>query len=85
MASLVAKTADIDLLAMQLPEKNLSGSQRHNKHDSKHQRHQPYAAAPPKNCTAAVRPPLAEKPATQSEETEPQHHDVSNPYRHRLT
>jgi hypothetical protein len=71
-----------------IAEKKLDGKndcERRNKHQGKCQRHQPYIAAPSKNCTAAVRAAFAEKPATQREETEQQHHDVCNPYRHGLT
>ena len=70
-----------------ITEKNLSRNndrERYHKHHCKCQRHQPYAAGPPKNCTAAVCAAPAEKPATQNNETEQQHHAVSNPYRHGL-
>src|SRR4029450_2083178 len=68
-------------------EKNLnrhSDRERHNKYDCKHQRHQPQATGPPKDCTLAVRSAPAEKPATQNHETEQQQHAIPNPYRDRL-
>src|SRR5207247_10311226 len=55
--------------------------ERHNNHHSKRERNQPYTAAPPKKGTAAVHAARAEKPATQNDENEQQHHDVYSPYR----
>ena len=68
-------------------EKNLNRNndrERHNNHHCKRQSHQPYAAGPAKNCTAAVYAAHAEKPATQNYETKQQRHAVSNFYRHGL-
>jgi hypothetical protein len=57
---------------------------RHSNHHSKRDRDQPYAAAPPKDGTAAIHAAYAEKPTTQNEENEEQHYRVNNPYSHRL-
>jgi len=64
-------------------EKNLNRKndrERHNTHRSKRDRDQPYAAAPPKNGTAAIQGARPEKPATQNDENEEQHHGLYNPY-----
>ena len=69
-------------------EKDLSWKndrERHNSHHSKSERHQPYPASPTQedyrcgSCRAR-----AEKPATQNDENEQQHHGAYNPYRHGL-
>jgi hypothetical protein len=70
-----------------IAEKNLSRKndrERHNNHHCKRQRHQPYAAGPSKNCTAAICATPPEKPATQNYKTEQEHRAVSNPYRYGL-
>src|SRR5262249_5836520 len=68
-------------------EKDLSWKndrERHNNHHGKRERDQPYPASPSKTRTAAVHAARAEKPATQNDENEQQHHSVYNPYRHGL-
>lgn len=53
-------------------EKNLNrhnDRERYNKYHCKHQRHQPQATGPPKDCTLAVRAAPAEKPATEDDLT----------------
>jgi hypothetical protein len=65
-------------------EKDLSWKsdrEHHNNHDSKRQCNQPYAAAPSNKGTVAVHATRAEKPATQNEENEQQHHDMCHSYR----
>jgi hypothetical protein len=53
-------------------EKKLSrhdDRERYDRHHCKRQRHRPYAAGPPKNCTAAVCTASTEKPPSKNCET----------------